>query len=676
MARNSSSSRFAFILHADVVGSTALVQRDERVAHERIQSAFKGLSRQIVEHGGTTREVRGDALVAEFEKASDAVCAALAFQSDNTVGADSEDDTTPQLRIGIAMGEAVFADRTVTGASVVLAQRLEQLAEPGSVVIQASAQESIPQRLPIDYRFLGEHEVKGFERPVRAFEASLRAGQTLPGSPNKTEPREHPSSLPRRGRIAAAAAGLVLLSVVLLAWWRPWQPEFTPASVERMAHPLPDKPSIAVVPFENIGVQGELAYLIDGLAESVSEELSRLPDLFVISSYSSASFKGRETEIQEIAEALGVRYLLEGTLERSGDDMNLRTRLIDAVSGNQLWQLDLELDWEDVFTVSDRIVDRVASSLSLDSSPERNRHTIDPNAFDLYFRGESLSLRFSRQENEQAREFYIQAIEIDPDFARAHAALALSYFHDVHFRWRPATDATLERARDAAARALSMDDTLPQAHVASGFAWLLENDPAAAIRAAERAVSIDPDHAPAFLLLGMATATAGEYDKAIEALRQAARLNPYPPAIYEMSYGRALLLGGQPEEARIHLTRALEINPTYQAAHVYLVATLESLGEVEEAQLAGARLLSLAPDFKAGSWLAGESSGDRALATIIDAAINRTGRRNESVNTEEDKGQSETTRTREYIDSIRNVLRRAGSGDRPTQVPEHDSGRK
>ena len=175
-----SDTKFAIILHCDVVGSTALVMKDERVAHDRIQDAFKRLSETIVSHGGTTHELRGDALLAEFGRASDAVAAALSFQDSNTVFNQSlKDDIRPDVRIGIALGEVVIADSTLTGAGVVLAQRLEQLADVGSIVIQGAVKEAIPHRLPFEYKFLGEQTLKGFEEPVRAFSVALIEGEKL-----------------------------------------------------------------------------------------------------------------------------------------------------------------------------------------------------------------------------------------------------------------------------------------------------------------------------------------------------------------------------------------------------------------------------------------------------------------------------------------------------------------
>jgi adenylate cyclase len=238
--------KLAVILHADVVGSTSLVQRNETLAHDRIQDAFRRLSETINAYGGVAHEIRGDALVAESARASDAVCAALSFQQANTEhNTQLDDDIAPVVRVGIALGEEVFADEMVTGAGVVLAQRVEQLAEPGGVCVTAAIHEAIPQRMPFDQESLGEQEVKGFEEPVRVYRVALKPGEVVP----EAEPsrQDQSPSKPRRLIIAFVAVVVLLVAGGVVVWLEPWMPEEEPASVERMAFPLPDKPSAGVL---------------------------------------------------------------------------------------------------------------------------------------------------------------------------------------------------------------------------------------------------------------------------------------------------------------------------------------------------------------------------------------------------------------------------------------------
>jgi adenylate cyclase len=244
MADQDISRKLAVIVHADVAGSTALVQRDETLAHKRINAAFQRFSSIVQEYSGTVPEIRGDALVAGFPRASDAVCAALGFQQSQTEhNAKLNDDIVPVVRIGIALGEEVFADDTVTGAGVVLAQRVEQLSEPGGVCVTGAIHEAIPQRLPFDQESLGEQDLKGFDESVRVYRVALKPGEAVPAAETRRETQSPFQT--RRLLVAFATVALVVIGGVVV-WLKPWAPEFEPASVDRMAFPLPDKPSIAV----------------------------------------------------------------------------------------------------------------------------------------------------------------------------------------------------------------------------------------------------------------------------------------------------------------------------------------------------------------------------------------------------------------------------------------------
>ena len=283
--------KLAVLLHADVVGSTALMRLNESVAHERMQDAFRRFSEIIAEHGGTAHEIRGDALVAEFRKASDAVAAGTTFQSANANHNESlGDQVRPVVRVGIALGEVVVADGTITGEGIVLAQRLEQLAEPGGVCIQGAAYETVPKRLPFTYENLGEQQLKGFDELIRAY--AVRPG-----------PLASPSDLV--------------------------------ASSERNVDTLksPDKPSIAVLPFTNMSGDAEQEFFSDGITEDIITELSRFSMFAVIARNSSFAFKGKSVDIKEIGFSLGVDYILEGSVRKSGHRVRVTAQLIEADTG-------------------------------------------------------------------------------------------------------------------------------------------------------------------------------------------------------------------------------------------------------------------------------------------------------------------------------------------------------
>ena len=240
------------------------------------------------------------------------------------------------------MGEVIIADNTVTGAGVVLAQRVEQLAEPGGVVIQGAAYETIPDRFPFVYTDLGEHDVKGFDKPVRAYSASLKSDTAIP------EP-EHADHRFRNSLIALVSVAMVVSGVALL-WFKPWEQSEKPASVDRMAFPLPDKPSIAVLPFTNMSSDAEQEYFVDGMTEDLITDLSKVSGLFVIARNSVFTYKDKAVKVGQVAEELGVRYVLEGSVRRAGDQVRVNALLIDATTGGHLWAERYDGTLENVFT--------------------------------------------------------------------------------------------------------------------------------------------------------------------------------------------------------------------------------------------------------------------------------------------------------------------------------------
>ena len=312
MASDGSARKLAVILHADVVGSTDLVHRHEQLAHDRIQDTFQRFSETIGRYGGIVHEIRGDALLAEYDRASDAVSAALAFQAANTEHNDTLDgEIRPTVRIGISLGEVVIADGTLTGPDVVLAQRLEQLAEPGGVCISVEVQHALPGRLPFDYADLGKQEVKGFDKPVRAYAVTLQSGAAIPAP----EPRarvKKPAGTARRQLAVAGIVAAVLIAVGVAAWWQPWAPHVDPCSVQRMAFALPEKPSVAVLPFDNMTGDPGQDFFVDAMTEGIITMLAKVPQLFVIARNSTFTYKGKLVEVRKVAEELGVRYVLEG----------------------------------------------------------------------------------------------------------------------------------------------------------------------------------------------------------------------------------------------------------------------------------------------------------------------------------------------------------------------------
>jgi len=545
MAKDHLSLKLAVILHADVVGSTSLVQQNETLAHQRIQEAFNNFSETIRTYSGITRELRGDALVAEFERASDAVAAALAFQVLNEeVNSTLSDEIQPSLRIGISLGEVVIADNTITGAGVVLAQRLEQVADSGGVVVQGPVSETVPARMPFEFESLGEMALKGFDHPVRAFAARLRPGEELPE--------------PETGA--------------------------TPKTAKPKDLQVPDKPSIAVLPFTNMSGDPEQEYFSDGITEDIITELSRFQMLFVIARHSSFAFKDQTIDIKEIGKKLGVRYVVEGSFRKLANRVRISVQLVDAITGAHIWVNRYDRDIEDIFDVQDEVTHAVVSALpgqiqrAVLERTERKR-TESMTAYDCLLRGNWNYQLFTHEGLFEAIRLYQKAIELDPGFVQAYARLADTYNSVATQGWE--TNATLHETMEIAQKAIALDGNDNWARLALAWALLRDQQFDDAEEQFEIALGINRNDADCICWVASGFVCLGRAEEGYELIMEAMRLNPLHLAMYYSVLGNALYFTGRYEDS----VRAFKQCEAVGALnHANLAAAYAKVGRIEEAR--------------------------------------------------------------------------------------------
>ena len=479
--------KLAVLLHADVVGSTRLVRLDETLTHVRIQDAFRRFAKITSNHGGIAHEIRGDALIAEFARASDAVAAAVEFQTTNAAAIEElTGEIRPVVRVGIAIGEVLVADNTVTGEGIVLAQRLEQLAEPGGICIQDAAYQTVPKRLPFQYESLGEQQLKGFDEPVRVYAVS-------------------------EGTTGANSIGEMSTPSNSLA------PEWS------------DRPSLAILPFTNMSGDSEQEYFSDGITEDIITELSRFRELFVIARNSSFMFKQLTIDIREVATKLGVQYVVEGSVRKAGSRVRITAQLLEAEDGSHLWAERYDRQLEDIFEVQDDVVRAIAGVLpgrvAEAVAEERRRYpTKNLSAYDYLMRGNHVLNR--RGENiKKAIDLYRNAIQLDSEFAAAFAGIAvaegmavwdLSYYDD----------SPLERAYEAGKRAIELDSSDYRSQAAFGEALRQLGNHALARQHLERARTLNPNSARVLGYWAMLLAYNGDPQGAVDSYNYAARLDP------------------------------------------------------------------------------------------------------------------------------------------------------
>ncbi len=545
------SRKLAVLVHADVVGSTALVRANETLAHQRIQDTFRRFSETIISHGGTAHEIRGDALVAEFSKVSDAVSAALAYQAASAVhNEELPDQVRPVIRVGIAMGEVVVADNTITGEGVVLSQRLEQLAEPGGVCIQGAAYETVPKRLPFDYESLGEQELKGFDEPVRAYAVTLKPGGKIPA------------------------------------------PESTRAPAE--AHPeLPGKPSIAVLPFTNMSGDPEQEYFSDGITEDIITELARFRSLFVIARHSSFTFRGQSPDLQSIGKKLGVQYIVEGSVRRAGERVRINAQLVEAATGNHIWAERYDRLLDDIFAVQDEVTRTIVAVLPgrLEgdyAERARRKPTASMTAYDNLLRGHMHCHRYTRDDNAEAQRMYRKAIELDPNLAQAHAWLAWTYHMGHYFVWE--THDSTDLAAESINRALALDDD--DSFIRTVHAYTLRRDgrPDEAEMQFEKAVELNPNDAIATAWLAEFLVARGRSAEALQWVEKAIRRDPYHVDWYCIIQGEALYCLRDYEGA-VRVIRQARLSDNYWG-NALLAAACAQLDRLEEARTAAQRVVN------------------------------------------------------------------------------------
>jgi adenylate cyclase len=571
MAKDRLSRKLAVILHADVVGSTLLVQKNEALAHERIQAAFNRFSETIISNGGIAREIRGDALVAEFERASDAVTASLAFQILNRdLNSVIKDEIQPQLRIGISLGEVIVADNTITGTGVILAQRLEQLARPGGVVVQGSVSETVPTRMPFDFESMGEQILKGFDQPVRAFSVSLRSGEELPASEGSTNLKtEEPE-------------GLL----------------------------VPDQPSIAVLPFTNMSADPEQDFFADGMTEDIITALSKVSSMMVIARNSTFIYKGKAVDVRQVGRDQGVRYVLEGGVRKVGQRVRITAQLIDASTGDHMWAERYDRDLEDIFAVQDEITRRIVSELDVhlrvgEDARLMSGGTDNLEAWECVRIGADLLDGYRTVDVPEALRLGQKAIDIDPEYAQAWGLLASCHWHA---QGQPGVSAEererlLKSAQEYQQKALKIDPSSARAIASLALYDLHLRKYDDALRNVNKSVKFAPNNAVVLAVSAAILVKCGQPQIALERIQKAMRLSPVYPWWYLMMLGQSSRLLGMTDVAIDAYSEIIKFDSDSFEGLVGLAQILGESGKIKEAKDTASEVLRVNPEFSISEWV-------------------------------------------------------------------------
>ena len=360
-------------------------------------------------------------------------------------------------RMGINVGDIIIDDNDIYGDGVNIAARLEALAEPGGICIARTVFDQVKGKMTLTFEDMGEKEVKNIAEPVSVKRVLIDDKARAMATPvAKTQKRVW------RWQAAAAAAVVVIAVAGGALWLRPWAPDVDPASVEKMAFPLPDKPSIAVLPFANMTGDADKEYLSDGITEDIITELSRFPSLFVIARTSVFTYKGKAATVQQVSEELGVRYVLEGSFREADEKERVTAQLIDATTGRHLWAERYDRKLTDIFALQDEITQAIVAAVTGQLTQEelaraKSKDTENLESYDLFLRGRDLFNRFTKGDNTEARQLFQRAIELDPEYARGYAGMALTHFYPTQFKWSESPAESLKQAFDFARKAVELD---------------------------------------------------------------------------------------------------------------------------------------------------------------------------------------------------------------------------
>jgi adenylate cyclase len=606
---------------------------DEEGTLRTLNAYRKVIDALIAQHRGRVVGSAGDSVLAEFASVVDAVqCAAVVQATLKAENASLPTDRRMEFRIGINLGDVMVDGEQIYGDGVNIAARLEALADPGGICISGTVHEHIKNKLALSYEDLGEQIVKNIADPLRVWRVVVEPaddGYKVPsprvgegqgegaareaGSPKSQvqgpKSTAENSKFRRVGtahRAGVVVGGLALIVGVILTVRYFSRPSLSPqpsslVTQEAPALPLPDKPSIVVLPFVNMSEDPKQEYFSDGLTEDLTSDLSKLSSLFVIARNSAFTYKGKAVKVQDVSKELGVRYVLEGSVRRADNQVRITAQLIDATTGGHLWSERYDRPLQDIFALQDEVVQKIVTTLKLQLTLQEqgilvHKTTDNLAAYDYFLRGlESLN-RTTREANAQARQMFEKVLELDPQYAEAYAFLGLTYFAEWAFQWSQDAQA-LDRALALAQKAVAVDDSLARAHQALGTAYLWKKQHAQAIAEAERAIALDANFAEAYISLAETLKFTGRPEEAIGLVEQAMRLNPHYPPSYLFALGTDYRLMGRYEEAIATFKRALTRNPDLLPVHINLAVIYSELGREEEARAEAAEVLRINPKY-------------------------------------------------------------------------------
>ena len=557
MIEERAKRKLSGILSADAVGYSRLMQEDEISTILTLEASKTLMSKLIQQFKGRVVDAVGDNLLAEFNSVVDATeCAVKIQQELKTRNAELPHDKRMEFRIGINLGDVIENGGTIYGDGVIIAARLEKLAKTGGICISGTVHEQVKNKLSLEYEYLGEKSVKNISEPIRAHRVLM----------------EPPGVAPEKNR------------------------EFK----------LPDKPSIAVLPFLNMSGDPEQEYFSDGITEEIIAGLSKIHEMFVIARNSSFTYKGKPVKVQQVSTDLGVRYVLEGSVRKAGNRVRITAQLVDAVTGNNLWAERYDRDLKDTFALQDEITMQILTALQVELTRGEQARVFAKGTtnFEAYIKFLQASKYYSRLKDGfvLARQLAYEAIELDQNFPAPYVIVAWTHWYDARFEWTESSVDSFRQAYSISQKALALDDSIPDIHALVGGIHLYQRQHEQAIAEGERAISLGPNHAEAHAIMAHILRFAGRFEEAISMIKKAMRLQPNYHYWYLMELSMCYYWTGRYEEAISVVRKFRKLAGSHihdeaiWAYHLMLAMNYIKLGLDQEARDAATELLRQFPD--------------------------------------------------------------------------------
>jgi len=561
MAKQDFKRKLTAIFSADVKGYSRLMGEDELATIETLNKYRMIITTLVQNSRGRVVDSPGDNLLVEFSSVIDAVQCAVEIQKElKDKNAELPKNRRMEFRIGINIGDVIHEKNRIYGNGVNITARIESLADAGGVCISRGAYDQVKKKLSLGYEYLGEHSVKNIDEPVRVYRILM-------------EPEDS-------GKLVGEKI----------------------AETEKVFPPLPDKPSIAVLPFANMTGDPDQEYFSDGITEEIITNLSKISKLFVIARNSTFTYKGKSVKAQQVGQELGVKYLLEGSVRKAGNRLRITAQLIDTSTGHHLWAERYDRVLKDIFTLQDEITIEIVSALQVklthgEQALSWTKGTDNIDAYLKWLKGREAVERLTKDDNVIARQMAEEIIALDPEYPRGYRLLGVTHMSDALFGWSKFPQKSLGMAADLYQKVIQMDNSDTDCLSFWAFTYTLKGQYEKAIKEGRRAVDLCPNSADAHNFLGLTYYWTGNREEAISSLRKAIRLNPFPPDRYLLPLGYAYRDVGMYKEAIRELIKVLHQSPNNLRANVGLAATYSLSGHQKKAQALVKEIYRINPKF-------------------------------------------------------------------------------